>query len=525
MPDPARGDSGLERALVVWGRRKWLALLAFALAITAAASFVRFLPDLYRASATVLVERPQVPETFVRTAVTGEVETRLNTISQEILSRARLEDLIARFDLYPALRKRTFPEAVVERMRRDIQLEVKRAEQPGGAGTATAFTLSYWGRDPHTVARVTNTLASFFVQQNLTLRERQAAGTAEFLKGQLAEMRKKLNEEERRVSEFKMRHTGELPQQVEANLATLERLNAQLRFNNESQIRAMERRDMLARQLAETNVGGHGPEPDPTAARIAKLNQELVELRTRFTDKYPDVIRMKAEMAALERQRAEGKDDGGPDAKTAAPADPVLRRLRESLSEAEAELKGLKAKDQGLREAIAAYERRVENSPRRGQEFQELSRDYETTKELYASLLKRYEDAQLAESLEQGRRGEQFRVLDPAIPPKEPTAPNRARLNLIVLVLSLGIAAGAMALAEQLDTSFHTVDELRAFSKLPVLVSIPRIATESDMSRRRRRFRLAAASAALGLALMVGASYVVAHGNEQLVWMMVRKGS
>jgi hypothetical protein len=200
-------------------------------------------------------------------------------------------------------------------------------------------------------------------------------------------------------------------------------------------------------------------------------------------------------------------------------------RLRETLSAAESEVKALKSEAQHLRAAIAGYQARIENTPKREQEFQEVSRDYDTTKQLYESLGKRYEAAQLSESMEQRQKGEQFRILDPAVPSQIPAAPNRLRLLIVSLVLSLGLAGGALMVAEMLDTSFHSADELREFSSVPVLVSVPRIVTDADRLRQQERFRLAAAGALLGLVLIAGASYFIGHGNEQLVQMLTRDGS
>src|SRR5207249_1580369 len=166
-----------------------------------------FLPDIYRSTATVLVERHQVPETFVRSSVTGELETRLQTISQEILSRARLEDLITRFGLYPDLRDRLPVEAVVEKMRRDIQLELKGVEQQmSGRNATVAFNLRYRGRDPERVAAVANTLASFYVEENSNLRERQASKTTQFVKDQLAEAKKRRDVQEAVVGDLRARN-------------------------------------------------------------------------------------------------------------------------------------------------------------------------------------------------------------------------------------------------------------------------------------------------------------------------------
>jgi hypothetical protein len=170
---------------------------------------------------------------------------------------------------------------------------------------------------------------------------------------------------------------------------------------------------------------------------------------------------------------------------------------------------------------VALYQSRVDNAPKREQEFLELSRDYETTSELYRTLLKRHEEAQLAETLEQRQKGEQFRILESAIPPRAPFAPNRPRLLLMGLVASIGLAAGAVALAERLDSSFHALDDLRAFTPV-VVASIPRIVTEADARRRRRRFRLAMAAALLGVLVIGSAAYVVGTRSEQVVWTLAR---
>jgi len=522
--------SGLDVLLEVWSRRKWLAILTFMGPFVASVSLAIALPYLYRSTATLLVERPEVSETFVKSSVTSELETRLHTISQDILSRSQLQELITRFDLYPEFRKRATPEEGVERMRRDIRIEFKGGDPQVARGPTIAFTLSYRGRDPETVAKVTNTLASLFVEENVKRRERQAAGTAEFLRVQLEEMKGKLNQEERRLSEFKESHIGELPEQMEANLATLQRLNTEMRLNKENQMRALDRleRMRLTRQLVEARAsvpdGGDGAVPggdaEALAARLSRLNQELTELRTRFSEKYPDVIRVKAEIAALEGQLAETKTDGRAATNATSPANPSPLRLRKVRSEAEEELNALKEEEKALRQSVAKYQRRVELAPHREQEYQELSRDYKTMKELYNTLLQRYQEALVAASMEEGQKGDQFRLLDQAIPSTRPAAPNRFRLIVIGLILSIGLAGGVVGLIEHRDTSFHMLNDLQAFTKVPVLARIPRIVTKNDTSRWHRRVWLGTAAALVGLAILVGATHYIAQGNEQLVWML-----
>jgi len=523
MQDHAGKGSVNELALGVWSRRRGLAVTVFALVFAGTAGITAFLPNIYRSTATVLVERHQVSETFVRSSVTSELETRLQTIGQEVLSRARLEGLITRFSLYPDMRSKAPMEAIVEKMRRDIRLEFKGAEQMSGRTATVAFNLSYRGRDPETVAQVANTLASFYVEENSKIRERQASQTTQFLKVQLEATKARLDEQEARVRNFRARHLGELPQQMGLNLATLERLQAQLHLNSTNLLRARDQRAALLKQLTGSDASGAGA--DSASARLIKLKRELVELRTRFSDKYPDVVRVKTEIAALERELVGVKADGsrGADA-TATDGDPSASALKAALSPIDMEIESLKAEEQRLRRDISAYQRRVENAPQREEEFRELSRDFDTTKELHASLLKRYEDAQLAENMEQIRQGEQFRILDPAIPGNRPAAPNRIFLGLLGTLLAVGSAATAAVLAEHLDTSFHTFDDLGSFTKVPVLARIPQITTKIELRRRRWRRPLAASAACIGIVVIVGLAYLVANGNESLVSLLARRG-
>ncbi|HKD39010.1 MAG TPA: hypothetical protein VKB87_01875, partial [Myxococcaceae bacterium] len=225
MADETRSQSPVDTALAIWSRRKWLAILAFVAPLVAGVSLTLSLPNIYRSAATMMAERQQVPEFFVRSTITSAVESRLQTISQDVLSRSRLETLINRFDLYPELRGQVPLEGLIDRLRRNIKLEVKSMElkgleREGQREASVAFTISYQARDAQAAAVIANTLASFYIDENKKARERQAAGTKEFLKVQLAETKTRLDAQEQRVSAFKRRHQGELPQQMETNVAT-----------------------------------------------------------------------------------------------------------------------------------------------------------------------------------------------------------------------------------------------------------------------------------------------------------------
>ena len=505
---------GLDRVWALWNRRKWLGIVVFLLPFTAATAVIMALPDLYQSTALVMIERQQVPEAFVRATVTSELEIRLHTISQEILSRSRLESIISRMGLYSDLRGKA--EEAVDRMRRDIRLELRGADANRG-NTTTSFALSYRGRDPQTVATVTNTLASFYIEENLKARERQATGTAEFLKVQLNDAKRRLDEQEARMGELQRRYLGELPQQLQGNLATLESLNTQLRINSDNQTRLAERRDQIAGQLAQAKLNSGGPEPDEV--RLARLQQELVTLRIKYTDLWPDIIRIKDEIERLQKDMAAPKPKPKP---VAGPPTPEVARLQDALGSVETELRLAKQDQTRLKQGISNYQARLDNAPKREQEYLDATRDYQGTKELYQTLSRKYDDALLAESMEQRQKGEQFRILDSALPSGTPAAPRRSRLLIASLALSLVLGAGAMVLAELLDTSFHSSRDLRAYTTVPILVNIPRIVTGADLRRRRWRFRLAAVGVLVALVVVGGSSYFFAHGNEQLAQLLSR---
>jgi polysaccharide biosynthesis transport protein len=518
--------AGLDVALDLWIRRKWVALLVFSAVCAAVVSITMSLPDLYRATATVLVETQHVSEEFVRSSVSAELETRIQAIREDVMSRARLGELITRLDLYPELRaKGVAPDAIIERMRRDVDLHLDSVGPSGGRAPTISFAINYSGRNPRTVAEVTNQLASLYVVENSKIREGQAARTAEFLKTQVDAVKKELDAQERRATEFNLSHIGELPQQVSANLASLERLNTQLRLNGENQVRAMDRRERYERQLADVGsappatVAGR-PAQGPGSEELAKMRQQLAQLQRKYTDQYPEVIRVRAELADLERQLAErpvvASTATKPPAASAPSPDPRTRLL-EAIADSDAELKALKNEEASFRQAISGYEQRVDNVPKRQEEFEALSRNSASTKERYDTLLKRYEEAQLASSLEQGQKVEEFRILDAAIPPLEPSAPSRPRLLAIGLCLAIALSAGSVMLIEKLDTSLHSIDQLRAVVAVPVLFNIPLILTAADARRRWRQAALMAVSVIVGLALVISGSRYLASDNDRLV--------
>src|SRR5688572_15923906 len=305
--DSAKGP-GLAGLLEIARRRRVLAVLPFLFVLTAAASLAIFLPSLWTSKALVLVNRQQIPERYVTPTVQADIEARLLTLTQDILTAERLTKIAQEHGLYDTRSGTRPPDESVERMRGDIRLQIVEDKDSRTPRERSAlFSIAYTAPDPAVAARVTNTLASLYIAENGRLREEQAAGTSAFLEAQLAELRARLQAQERRITEYKEKHLGELPEQKEVNLRTLERLQAALQLAHDNNRRANERRQLLTNSLGEldmnSGVTAAGPSVTPADAAAARLNllrQELAVMQTRFHDRYPDVVHMKEQIRILE---------------------------------------------------------------------------------------------------------------------------------------------------------------------------------------------------------------------------------
>jgi len=272
--------------------------------------------------------------------------------------------------------------------------------------------------------------------------------------------------------------------------------------------------------------------------KIEKAKQELTALEGKFSARHPDVVRLREQLASLEKEAAEADaalqqkkqaEEQAAAAKaasaTAAEASesqretPFRRRTIETL---DAELAKLRTDEATMRASITGFEQRLASTPERQQEYSLITRDWTAAKDVYDSLLKRYDEAQLNQSVETDRQGERFRVLESAIPPEGPSAPNRMRLMIMGFLLALAAAVAAVLAVEQFDTSFHSIDELREFTAVPVLVAIPPIGPAP--TRQRVRMAFAAVSTVAAIALIATFSAYFASGNEQLVRIIGKAG-
>jgi polysaccharide chain length determinant protein (PEP-CTERM system associated) len=509
-------------------RRKWYIILPFVVCIVGSFGVYKYLPKIYKTTTLILVQPQTVPENYVRSTITDSVVSRLNTISQEILSRTRLENVIQEFNLYADIRNKAPMETIVEMMRKTIEVKVESRSQ--NERTQNSFSISYEGREPRTVMMVTNKLASLFIEENLRVRESQAERTSEFLGKELSALEEKLRIKDTDIRNIKEKHMGQLPQQLDANLRVLERLQEQLKTTSESS-RAAEDRMMLLRNQIETlkersrvtvqrprsqslpgteEMGGsfgsgQAPE-DPVVVQLSQLKRDLTTAQSKYTENHPDVIDLKRKIANLEprvkeilaKQKAElekekaerltrqkelrtqrqanAVQDIAPDMDPA--AERLFTQYSDQYNEAQLESKRLRSEEKNLKEQIAVYQKRIEETPKREQELALLTRDYDLMRTNYQSLLDKRMQAQMAQNLEMKQQGEQFRVLDPARLPEKPVKPDRNKILLMGAVIGLALGFGLVWLRESFNPTFHTLADLEATLGIPVIATLPNLMEE-----------------------------------------------
>jgi polysaccharide chain length determinant protein (PEP-CTERM system associated) len=512
------------RSILAAGRRRLGIGSAVALWTAAAATAVTLaLPNLYRASVMVRVEPASNPleiSGYVNPAEeAARVSTRLDKIQQTVLSQPSLQRLVTDLDLWPELRNHGMIEVAADRLASAVAVE---QDQPAGSSIAPrSLSISYDASDPGSAARVANALAVAWIQANNELQRQSMTPSTAFLKAQLDSVKNRLTAQNQRIGSFNRQHSGELPQQEQANLAVLGRLNGQLQANLTNQQQLRQQQLQLQTALASGTAG-----PDPAhspAAQLADLQQQLRQLQTRFTDQYPDVIRLKQEIATL--QATMPAHTGVQD--TSAPANVDGSTLdfggdRHMLTQINGQLKDLQQKEASLRSEISEYEARLQQAPERGQQLAQLSRDYTTTTDLYDSLLKQYEQAQLSSLRQAHDVSETLEVAAPAQPPAEPVAPNRQLMLAAGVVLGIVLGIVAMFIAERVDSSFHSVDDLKAFTAVPIMATIPRIMTRRDVWRRRGRVFLQAVGVLAVLVLVAGVTYHFAYNSEPIVRLLAK---
>lgn len=520
----------LNRLVGLAGRRYWHFLIPMFCGwlLVWGASWV--LSPRYKSTTLILVEQPTMPQNYVAPNITDDLQTRLQTISEQILSRTRLLFIIDRLHLYGAGRTQATPDSKVERMRKDIVVDLVRNPQ---GGLISGFKISYSAKDPHLAQQVTGELTSLFISENLKVREQQSQGTTSFIEAQLEEARAALADQEAKVRQFEGQHEGALPEQQASNLQILSGLQSQLQNEQDALNTSKQQRVYLQAMIAEARTaagkarpsltGGAGAGPTDLATiddELQKMRAQLAELSSRYTDRYPDVQNLKNQIAKTEAMRnnliASEKRGAGSQPHSEEgdqPTSAEVRQLQGQLQANQLEIANRERAVKQLQGRIGEYQGRLNAIPATQQQLADLNRGYEQSKANYDDLLKKRDQSQMATSMEQMQQGERFTILDPPSLPIQPDFPNR--LKFFGIGLGVGLALGMIVAGgfEFLDDRLHTEKEIKALLPIAVISEIPEISSPLDEQIEGKKAKLQWAMAALVLVIIfAGGVFSYLHG-------------
>ena len=479
-------------------RRRWeIAVPALGVFLIAAA--VAFsLPKLYRSTSTILIEAQEIPREYVAANVTSYADQRLQSINQRIMGTTRLLEIINRFNLYADLKSSKAIEDIVAKMRKDIKFATISADvvdpRTGRPAQATiAFSVSYQSENPTLVHQVANELTSIYLEENLKSREKQSLETSRFMEDEMKAGQAKLAQVEAKIAAYKEKHITSLPELSQVNLQGLDMVERDIN-SLKDQLRTLnEREGYLQTQLISIPTDTVSQEK----ATLKELRTLLVDLKSRFSDEYPDVIKTKAAIADLEKhlnlQRATPEG---------VPENPAYVTLSSQLAGTRSEIESAKRQLIDLNKKRDSYRARIEATPRVEEGYKSLAVERNNLQAKYDDLTKKSMDANVAHGLEKGQLGERFSVVDAARLPEKPVSPNIPAILLIGVILGCGSGVGLAAVKESGDRSVRSAEELARATSFPVLAAIGEIVTRRDLGRRKVRRKMLAAG--LALTMVVG---------------------
>ena len=498
-------------------------------AIVWGASWV--LPPRYQSSTLILVEQPTMPKDYVTPNVNDDLQERMQSITQQILSRTRLMHIIDQFNLYSGARTQWSPDQKVEHMRKDIDIELVRDQR----NQITAFNVAYSSRSPQVAQEVTSELTNLFINENLEVRQQQSEGTTQFLEAQLESARKTLADQEDKIRQFKAMHVGEMPGQLASNLQILQGLQSQLQ-NEEDALNAARQQHVYLQTLADQyRTIQPTKSPDGTSnvglpaldQELDKLKAQLADLSSHYTDRHPDVRKLKEQIAKTEKMRdqllanlktkgSENSTDGS-DSAASQSTDPaqasILAPVQSQLRSNQLEITNRERAVASLKAKVEEYQGRLNQEPIREQQLADLTRGYEQSKSNYDDLLKKKNESKMATSMELLQQGERFRIVDPPSFPQKPEFPNRLKFCGIGLAIGLALGVVVVGIFEFLDDRLHSATEIKKLLPAEIIGEIPTIVNASDAMEANRRVWLGWATAAVVfVTILAGSAFSYLRG-------------
>jgi polysaccharide chain length determinant protein (PEP-CTERM system associated) len=464
-------------------RRRWVLITVLTVVgAPLAYGVARLLPNRYKSQTLVLIEPPTVPTDFVRPVISTEINERLASMQEEILSRTRLEPIIHQYGLYSGEVNRLPPDALVARLQKDIEITPVQPMAETRAQELPGFHIIVTLDNPQTAQEVCSAITHMFIEESIRLRQQRSEDTTQFLAQQLVDAKAKLDEQDSKLAAFKSHYIGSLPDEEQGNLNLLMGLTSQLDAATQALARAQQDKSfsesMLAQQVGAWQAAQSGTNPETMDMQLTVLQTQLANLEARYTDDYPDVAKTKNAIAALQKKIADSdsskvSSEGKPSKTASEPAQ--IAQLRAEIHTTDQVIAEKTREQIKIQQAIKVYQDRVQSSPAVEQQYTEMTRDYKTALEFYNDLLKKRDESAMATDLERHQEGEQFKILDPANLPDQPSFPNRPAFTLGGLAGGLALGIGIAFILESRDTSFRTERDVEFSLKLPVLAMIPAI--------------------------------------------------
>ena len=464
--------------LSVVKRRRWWLITPVVVSVVLGAILAAVLPRTYQSATTLAVTSPSMASELVKSSPTDQQE-RVRAIQQELLSNEVLER-VARDE---GLASDSTMDAAIGAIRSRTVVSPAKTMTPAGRSGPDTFLVTYTGNDPELTQRVTNRLAAVFIDRHTKIRETRAEDTSAFLSTQLTQSQERLRTLEEKLRRMKEIYMGRLPEQQQANLSMVSGLRTQ-QDSTAMQLRGeQDRLAMLERQIEAMRRGAaeaplaRGSAGLTAQERVLSLRRELDAASAMYTEKHPEIQRLKGEIAAAtELAKAESARPAA-EREPALNADPTYRQLVAERETSKLRIREHERAAANIRAQIGMYQSRVEAAPMVEQQMSTLTREYELEKEQYKQMAERHQTATVNEDLERRRAGEQFTVLYTAHRPSKPESPDVLRLMIVALLMGV-VAGGVLAFArEYLDRSVYDARALQTEFNLPVLAEIPRIAT------------------------------------------------
>jgi uncharacterized protein involved in exopolysaccharide biosynthesis len=529
--------------LNLFKRRKASFIYVFLFILIVGFLIAIYLPPVYRSEAMIRIEEQEIPEDFVQPTISEYSEERIEKISQHVLSRTKLKEIVEKYGLHLESKKPKSVEAVAEDLRKNIRLETIVSEmksKPGGRHLSftVAFNLSYKGKNPETVQNVTNMLANLYIEEDTKTTEKVISATADFLNSELERFKNEIEIQEKKISEFKKKHIGELPSDLPGNLQIIARLEREYDDANNKLKKLNEQKIFLQGKLRKIEpltpivVEGERIAINPSQ-RLKELNIQLTKLRSVYSEKHPDIKKVKREirdlegqvavsdasvmkikrLRQLENQYAVMENELGhehPDVKALRkeiailtkevnslitekaktqiseekPDNPAYITVETQISTIGMEIQSTEEDKRNIENSIVKFQRKLSKTPAVEKELNELTRDYDSAKNKYHEIYNELMSAKVAQQIEGENRGRRFSIASPAYLPTKPFEPNRSAIMMISLLVALGASTLITAFKESLDFSIKTPEQLKKITDIPVLSQISYIETKEEKRKR-----------------------------------------